>query len=132
MAALRSIEGDAFAGKLRAAGVRSTDALLQMGTTAARRKALAAKSGTTPQAILKAVNTVDLYRIKGVGHDFAELLEAAGVESVPQLAKRNAAHLTAQLAEICRQRHIERGVPSQKMVAGWTAQAKTLPRIVMH
>lgn len=132
MAALRSIEGDAFAGKLRAAGVRSTDALLQMGTTASGRKALAAKSGTTPQAILKAVNTVDLYRIKGVGHDFAELLEAAGVESVPQLAKRNAAHLTAQLAEICRQRRIERGVPSQKMVAGWTAQAKALPRIVMH
>jgi hypothetical protein len=67
-----------------------------------------------------------------VGHEFAELREAAGVESVPQLAKRNAAHLTTQLAEVCRQRRIERGVPSQKMVAGWIAQAKALPRVVMH
>jgi predicted flap endonuclease-1-like 5' DNA nuclease len=132
MAALRSIEGDAFAGKLRAAGVRSTDALLQMGSTAARRKTLAARCGISAGEILRAVNEADLYRVRGVGHEFAELLEAAGVGSVPQLAKRNAAHLTTQLAEICRQRRIERGVPSQKMVAGWIAQAKALPRVVMH
>jgi predicted flap endonuclease-1-like 5' DNA nuclease len=132
MAALRTLEGDAFAGKLRAAGVRSTDALLQMGSTTTRRKTLAAKSGTSPAEILRAVNEADLFRIRGVGHEFAELLEAAGVESVPQLAKRNAAHLTTQLAEVCRQRRIECGVPSQKMVAGLIAQAKALPRVVMH
>jgi predicted flap endonuclease-1-like 5' DNA nuclease len=132
MAALRSIDGEAFADKLRAGGVRSTDALLQMGSTAARRKTLAAKSGISPAEILRAVNEVDLYRIKGVGHEFAERLEEAGVESVPQLAKRNAAHLTTQLAEICQQRNIERGVPSQKMVADWVAQAKALPRAVRH
>jgi predicted flap endonuclease-1-like 5' DNA nuclease len=132
MAAPRSIEGDAFAGKLRAAGVRSTDALLQMGSTTARRKTLAAKCGTSPAAILKAVHTADLCRIKGVGSEFAELLWTAGVASVAELGHRNPEHLTIKLVEICQQRRIERGVPSQKMVAGWIAQAKALPRVVMH
>ena len=93
--------GTATGEKLRACGCKDTDALLERGGTKKGREKLAAESGISEKQILKWVNMVDLFRIKGIGGEFAELLEAAGVDTVPELAQRNAANLAAKCAELC-------------------------------
>jgi hypothetical protein len=133
MTALLNIAGvGEYADKLRTAGVRSTDALLRVGATRTGRRALAAQSGAEHGLILRWVNHADLLRIRGVAGEYAELLEAAGVDTVGELTRRNPAHLAARLAEVNAQRNLCRVVPSHKRVAGWIAQAKALPRVVMH
>ncbi|MEL7474483.1 MAG: DUF4332 domain-containing protein, partial [Planctomycetota bacterium] len=84
--------GPSYGEKLREAGVKDTDGLLAAVKTPADRKALAEKTGLSDKQILKWGNMVDLYRISGVGSEYAELLEAAGVDTVPELAQRNAAN----------------------------------------
>jgi len=133
MTALLNIAGvGEYADKLRTAGVRNTDALLHAGATRTGRKALAAQSGVEHALILKWINYADLLRIRGVTGEYAELLQAAGVDTVGELARRNPTHLAASLAEVNAQRNLCRVVPSHKRVAGWIEQAKALPRVVMH
>mgnify|MGYP000862628398 FL=1 len=93
---------------------------------------MAAKSGIKPELILKWVNNADLFRIKGVGSEYAELLEAAGVDTVPELAKRKAENLVKRMAEVNNDKHLVRRLPVEKQVSGWVAQAKTLERIVKY
>jgi predicted flap endonuclease-1-like 5' DNA nuclease len=78
------------------------------------------------------VNHADLYRIKGVGAEFAELLEAAGVDSVPELAQRSPTNLQKRMEEVNEQKKLTRRVPSESQVTAWVAEAKTLPRVVTH
>ncbi len=134
MAPLTEVEGigPAYADKLREAGVATTDALLERGRDRKGRQALAEAAGISDSQILRWVNQVDLFRIDGVGEQYAELLEAAGVDSVPELAQRNAASLQAKLAEANEARKLVRQVPVESQVARWIEEAKALPRVVTH
>ena len=89
---------------MRNAGIATTDALLDGCKTPTMRKKLAEKSGLSEKEILKFANMVDLFRINGVGSEFAELLEAAGVDTVPELAQRNAQNLTAAMEKFNREK----------------------------
>lgn len=124
--------GPATGAKFVAAGVKDTDGLLAQGASAAERKALAAATGLTEAKILKFVNMADLYRVKGIGSEFSELLEAAGVDTVPELAQRSAANLAAAMAKVNEEKKLTRRTPAESEVARWVEFAKTLPRKVEH
>ena len=134
MAKLAEIEGigEVYAQKLEAAGVSSIEKLLEAGAAKKGREDLSAKTGVSEKLILEWVNRADLARIKGIGSEFADLLEAAGVDTVPELAQRNAENLAAKLAEINEGKKLTRRVPSASEVADWVEQAKKLPRVVTH
>jgi len=124
--------GEAHAAKLTGAGVATTEALLSEGATAAGRKALADKTGISESLILKWVNHVDLFRIDGVAGQYADLLEAAGVDTVVELAQRNAANLTVKMSEVNDARNLVNRAPSESEVARGIAEAAALPRHVHH
>jgi predicted flap endonuclease-1-like 5' DNA nuclease len=85
-----------------------------------------------PQAALTWVNHADLYRIKGVAGQYAELLEAAGVDTVPELAQRNAGNLVEQMETVNERRNLVNRLPNETEVFGWIEEAKTLPRQVNY
>lgn len=124
--------GPATGEKLRAAGIKDTDTLLAQCTTPKQRKDLAEKTGLGDGQVLRFANMVDLYRINGVGAEFAELLEVTGVNTVPELSRRNAANLAAAMAEINATKKLTRRVPSETDVAKWVEQAKALPRMLEY
>lgn len=124
--------GPAYGEKLRGAGINDTDALLAACKTPADRKALAEKADLTEKQVLKWGNMVDLYRISGVGSEYAELLEASGVDTVPELAQRNAANLAAKMAEVNEEKKLTRKVPTEADCEKWVAQAKELPRALEY
>jgi predicted flap endonuclease-1-like 5' DNA nuclease len=134
MTAIGDIEGvgPAMEMKFREIGITSTEALLTAGGTAQQREALAASTGISASKISRWVNHADLFRLRGVGGQYSELLEAAGVDSVPELAQRNAANLAAKMAEVNAEKKLTLVTPTEAMVAGWVAEAKTLPRMVHH
>jgi len=118
--------GPTYGAKLIEAGIKTTDDLLDAGASPAGRKALAEKSGLTTTQILKWANMADLMRIKGVGEEYSELLEAAGVDTVKELRNRNAANLTAKMEEVNETRKLVRQVPALGHVENWVAQAKEM------
>jgi predicted flap endonuclease-1-like 5' DNA nuclease len=124
--------GPAHGAKLSSAGVATTDHLLERGGSASGRESLAAQTGQSTEQLLEWVNHVDLMRIDGVGSEYADLLEAAGVDSVPELATRNAANLATALEETNEKKDLVRRVPSEAVVTGWIAEAQTLPKVVTH
>jgi predicted flap endonuclease-1-like 5' DNA nuclease len=125
--------GPVFAQKLQAAGVNTTDDLLDRGGTKAGRASLASASGLTETQLLEWVNHADLMRINGVGSEYADLLEAAGVDSCAELAQRNAANLAVTFQELDAARpNWIRQIPSEATVAAWIAEAKTMEAVVAH
>ena len=124
--------GEVYSQKLKEVGVRSAEALLELGASANGRDDLAEKSGVSSKLILEWVNHVDLFRIKGVGEEYADLLEEAGVDSVPELAQRRADHLFEKMVATNAEKKLVRKLPTQGQVAGWIEQAKQLPRKVTH
>jgi predicted flap endonuclease-1-like 5' DNA nuclease len=124
--------GPAYAQKLKAKGVRTTSTLLARGRDARGRKELAAAVGIDESLILKWANLADLMRIKGVGEEYSELLEAAGVDTVKALRNRNVGNLTRALTEANAKRRMVRLLPSEKAVARWVAEAKTLPPVLTY
>ncbi len=125
--------GASYAAKLAAAGVSTTDDLLKSGAKAAGRKSLEDTTGISGKLILEWVNHVDLMRIKGVGSEYSDLLEAAGVDSPAELANRNAANLAITLQEVVAARPgIVRRTPSEAEVAGWIDASKALDKVVEH
>lgn len=118
--------------KLRAAGIKDTDSLLAASLTPKQRADLAAKASVSAKRVMKWTNMADLYRINGVGSEFAELLEAAGVDTVPELAQRNAANLAAAMAAANERKKLTRRVPTEADVAKWIDQAKKLPRTLQY
>ena len=124
--------GEATGDKLRAAGVTDTDGLLEQGCTKAGRKTLAEQSGLSEKQILNFVNMADLFRINGVGGEYAELLERSGVDTVKELATRNAANLADKLAEVNAEKNLTRKVPTLSQVEDWVKQASELPAKVTH
>jgi predicted flap endonuclease-1-like 5' DNA nuclease len=125
--------GPVHAAKLGEAGVVTTDDLLEQGGSAAGRETLAAATGLSTGQILKWVNHVDLMRLDGVGSEYSDLLEAAGVDSCAELARRNPANLAQTFLELdaARPNWIRR-VPGEATVAGWIEQAKSLGKVVTH
>jgi predicted flap endonuclease-1-like 5' DNA nuclease len=124
--------GPKYAEKLEKAGISSTDSLLKMGASPAGRKDIATKTGISDTLILEWVNHVDLYRIKGVGSEYSDLLEEAGVDTVVELAQRKAANLFAKLIEVNTAKKLVRKLPTQNQVEDWIAQAKKLPRVIKY
>ncbi|MBP7507147.1 MAG: DUF4332 domain-containing protein [Prolixibacteraceae bacterium] len=124
--------GPVYAEKLASAGIKSVEALLEAGASKSGRKKIAEDSGIDESKILKWVNHADLFRIKGVGPEFAELLEAAGVDTVKELRNRNAANLHAKLEEVQAEKKLTRVVPALSKVEDFIAQAKTLPPVVTY
>ena len=118
--------------KFRAAGVKDTDTLLKNALTTRQRKALAEQTGLSEARILKFANMADLYRISGVGSEYSELLEVSGVDTVPELANRNAANLTQAMATVNQEKKLTRQVPTEAEVSKWIEQAKTLPRMLEY
>lgn len=134
MAKLMDVEGigPVYAEKLKDAGVGSTGSLLKMGATPAGRQGIAAKAGVSDHLVLEWVNRVDLFRIKGVAEEYSDLLEVAGVDTVVELAQRNATNLYQKLVEVNQYQHKVRKLPTENQVADWIAQAKRLPRVVSY
>ena len=124
--------GPVIGEKLRACGVKNTNGLLSAAKTPAKRRSLAKDSGLSTKQVLKFANMVDLYRIKGIGSEFAELLEASGVNTVRQLALRNPASLAAKLETVNKTKKLTRRVPDEAAVKKWITQAKTLPRALEY
>lgn len=124
--------GSVFAEKLAEVGVKHVETLLERGASRKGRDELAEATGISDALILKWVNRADLDRVDGIGSEFADLLEAAGVDSVPELAQRNAANLAAKLVEVNVEKNLVRQVPSESQVAKWVEHAGTLPKVVTH
>jgi hypothetical protein len=115
-----------YARKLKAAGIRSTTRLLERAATPKLRRELAEQTGIPMRLILDWANIADLTRIRGIALDYAELLFAAGVNTVKDLGRRNAATLVARMAELNRDKHKVELLPSEKRVARWIAVAKSM------
>jgi predicted flap endonuclease-1-like 5' DNA nuclease len=124
--------GPAYAAKLQAAGVVTTDELLTTGGKRKGREDLAAKTGISEKLILEWTNHADLMRIDGVGSEYSDLLEAAGVDSPAELAQRKAANLATTFAELDAARNTVRRIPSQAVIEGWIAQARKMEKMVEH
>lgn len=117
---------------LRNAGIKTVDELLDAAANRKGRTSLAIKTGISEERILKCVNMADLFRINGVASQYAELLEAAGVDTVKELQHRNAENLAAQMAEVNKTKNLVRRPPSTTIVRDWVAQAKKLPGKVSY
>ena len=124
--------GEAFAKKLATAGIATVEKLLSKGATPQGRKEIEEATGISHSLILQWVNHADLFRIKGVGSEYSDLLEAAGVDTVPELAQRAADNLHKKLMEINDQKKIVRQLPTATQVASWVDQAKKLPRVIVY
>lgn len=134
MAKLSDIEGigEVYAGKLKEAGITTQDNLLKACCEKKGRKAIATQTGISEKMLLNWVNRADLARVKGISTQYADLLEYAGVDTVPELAQRNADNLAARMSDVNEAKKLVRKVPTGNQVAAWVEQAKVLPRAVNH
>ena len=134
MTALSKIEGigSSYAEKLKKAGIKTIEALLEAGATTKGRKGLAEKTGIGDALILNWVNRADLFRVHRVGEQYSDLLEKAGVDTVVELTKRKPENLLAKMAEVNAEKNLVNRLPSLKVVEGWVNAAKNLPRKVQH
>jgi len=136
MASLTKVEGigKKFQKQLQKAGISTTDALLKNGATRKGRNQIAKESGISVKLILEWVNHSDLFRIKGVGEEYADLLEASGVDTVVELGKRVPENLLAKMAEVNSKgkKKLVRQLPGINQIKAWVKQAKKLKRVVTH
>lgn len=124
--------GEVYAKKLQDAGIKTVEELLEQAATPKGRDQVAEKTGISGALILRWVNHADLIRIVGVAEQFAELLEASGVDSIPELSQRVAENLHAKMLEVNEKKHLVKRLPSVSQIAGWIEQCKNLPRAVFH
>ena len=134
MASIDMIEGIEHknATTLRKNGVRTTERLLKSGATRRSRKALATRTGISERLILEWVNRADLMRVKGIGEEYSDLLEAAGVDTVKELRRRNAANLLAAMIAVNKKKGLVHRLPTESMVARWVVLANSLDLMVTH
>jgi predicted RecB family nuclease len=134
MPSIDAIEGivPKFATKLRKARIRTTEGLLKKGATRSGRKAIATATGLTVEQILEWVNRADLMRVKGIGEEYSDLLEEAGVDTVKELKNRKPASLHTKLVAINEKRRLVRRLPTEQMVSTWIAHAMKLPAVVKY
>ena len=134
MSKLSIIEGigEVYESKLQEAGVKSIESLLSTCATKKGRTELAEKTGISEKLILKWANHADLCRINGIGGEYSELLEAAGVDTVPELATRKGENLFKKMQETNDAKSLVRKLPTQAQVEDWIKQASELPRILQY
>jgi predicted flap endonuclease-1-like 5' DNA nuclease len=134
MASILNIEGigEKYAELLREEGIRSTTTLLERGATPTGRKEIAENTGISLALILEWVNHADLFRVRGIGKEYSDLLEEAGVDTVVELAQRNPKNLYETLVTVNNEKKLVRKLPSQKQVESWINRAKNLPRKVSY
>lgn len=124
--------GAAFGERLVAAGITTTDKLLTACCTKKGRTATAEQTGIGEKVLLTWCNMADLMRIKGVGKQYAELLEAAGVDTVKELKMRRPDNLATKMGEINDEKKLAKTSPSQSLVEGWVQEAATLEALISH
>ena len=124
--------GETYAAKLQEIGITTQEQLLEQGKTKTGRKKLAEGSGLSGKLILKWINRADLARIKGIGEEYADLLEFSGVDTVPALARRNPQNLHAKIVAVNEERNLVRSLPAESQVTNWIEQAKALPRVIEY
>ena len=131
---LESVEGigPAYAADLKKGGVESIASLLKKGATKKGREEIAQVTGLSETRVLAWVNRADLYRVKGVGGQYSDLLEQSGVDTVMELAVRNPKNLHETLLETNERCHLVRKVPTEIQVKAWVRHAKTLKRVVEY
>ncbi len=134
MANISAIEGigETYGAKLKELGISTTEALLERAATPKGRKELAAALDVSEKLILKWANRADLFRVKGIGEEFSDLLEAAGVDTVPELAQRTPENLHKKLLEVNAAKNLVRRPPSLSEVTSWVEHAKHLPRVLTY
>ena len=131
IAAMRAV-GPFYAGKLKAVGIRSSTKLLERARTPTARRQLAETSGIPTEYILKWANLADLMRVPGIAEDYSELLAAAGVDTVKELKRRNPANLVARMTEINERKKMVDLLPSEKRVARWIEEAKSIEPMISY
>lgn len=124
--------GPSYGEKLESAGMKNSDDLLDAGKTPQGRKDLAEKTGISSKLILEWINLCDLIRIKGVGEEYSDLLEEAGVDTVVELGTRNAENLQKKMEEVNEAKNLVRKTPTIDQVTAWVDEAKTLPRVIEY
>ena len=134
MANITDIKGmdDQSANKLIEAGISSVEDYLSACVDKKDRKALADKTSIDEKNILNWANRADLSRIKGVSTQYGDLLECAGVDTVPELAQRNAENLHTKMTEVNEDKSLVQQMPSAAQVQDWVSQAKDLPRAINY
>jgi predicted flap endonuclease-1-like 5' DNA nuclease len=124
--------GPVYAAKLNEIGINTLDDLLEKGADPKGRQEIAESTGISHTLVLKWVNQVDLFRINGVGSEYAELLEMAGVDTVVELSTRNPENLFAALESVNEEKKLVRKLPVLSQVQDWVEQAKGLPRKINY
>jgi len=124
--------GTKYAERLQAAGIKTTDDLLEACASRKGRDDMAKQTGFSASQLLKWANLADLMRISGVGEEYSELLEAAGVDTVKELAARNAENLAAKMKEVNETKKLTRAVPAASQVQKWVDQAKAMDPAISH
>ena len=134
MASIIEIEGigEAYRDKLRGYGIKTVEGLLKAGASPRGRESIAEGAGISKTLILEWVNHADLWRITGVGEEYSDLLEEAGVDTVVELEQRNPANLYEKMVEVNLAKKLVRRLPSARQVEAWVQQAKKLPRVVTY
>lgn len=124
--------GPKYAEILANEGIKTVEGLLKAGAKSNDRKKLADSTQISEKLVLEWVNLADLFRIKGIGEEYSDLLEEAGVDTVPELAQRNPENLMLKLADVNGQKKLVRRLPVLSQVESWVKQAKELPRVIEY
>jgi predicted flap endonuclease-1-like 5' DNA nuclease len=124
--------GPSISEKLLAAKIKTVEDLLKYGSTPKGRSHIAETAGLDEKRVLKWVNMADLYRIKGIGSEYSELLEASGVDTVKELRNRRPDNLYQKMVEVNNTKKLVRKVPTESQVRDFVEQAKSLPPIVTY
>lgn len=134
MTNLTTIEGigEVYSGQLSEAGISTTEDLLEKAATPAGRQAVEEETGISGKLVLRWANMADLFRINGVSEEYADLLEACGVDTVPELAQRNPENLYQALLQTNEEKQLTRGTFGESQVASWVSEAKELPRVLTY
>ena len=134
MTKLKTIEGigPVLSGKFESVGIKTVGDLLEKCGSSPARADVSARVEISQTRLVKLVNCADLMRVKGIGGEYSELLEASGVDSVPELAQRNASNLLAKMEAVNEEKRLVRALPSETQVRNWIARAQKLPRAVSH
>jgi predicted flap endonuclease-1-like 5' DNA nuclease len=124
--------GRSYGSKLSKAGITTTSDLLKHCGSANGRRQVAATCGLDEKQLLEWANLADLMRIRGIGKQFSELLEAAGVDTVKELRTRRADNLASKMKELNAKKKLTRATPSERQVASWIDQAKSMDGMITH
>ncbi len=124
--------GEVFGERLRSVGINNTEELLHALSTPTKRSAVVKNTEIPEKHILRFANMVDLFRIKGVGPQYSELLEASGVDTTKELAMRVPTNLLKKMDEVNSAKNLSKRIPTEKELIRWIEEAKSLPRVLEY